>query len=76
MLPILTVRNLSTGYGKKQVLFSVSLDVMPGEILLITGGNGSGKSTLFKHITHFLCPSFASICFGNTRLINYTSLHL
>jgi hypothetical protein len=28
--PILTVRNLSTGYGKKQVLFNVSLDVMPG----------------------------------------------
>ena len=44
MTPILSVRNLSTGYGKKQVLFDVSLDVMPGEILLITGGNGSGKS--------------------------------
>jgi len=50
MTPILTVRNLSTGYGKKQVLFNVSLDVMPGEILLITGGNGSGKSTLLKAI--------------------------
>jgi branched-chain amino acid transport system ATP-binding protein len=50
MHPILTVRNLSTGYGKKQVLFNVSLDVMPAEILLITGGNGSGKSTLLKAI--------------------------
>lgn len=50
MLPILSVRNLSTGYGKKQVLFDVSLDVMPGEIALITGGNGSGKSTLLKAI--------------------------
>jgi branched-chain amino acid transport system ATP-binding protein len=50
MTPILTVRNLSTGYGKKQVLFNVSLDVMTGEILLITGGNGSGKSTLLKAI--------------------------
>lgn len=49
-LPILSVRNLSTGYGKKQVLFDVSLDVMPGEIVLITGGNGSGKSTLLKAI--------------------------
>jgi len=55
MTPILTVRNLSTGYCKpslrdaegsgrqKQVLFNVSLDVMPGEILLITDCNGSGK---------------------------------
>lgn len=50
MQPILSVRNLSTGYGKKQVLFDVSLDVMPGEIVLITGGNGSGKSTLLKAI--------------------------
>ena len=50
MVPILSVRNLSTGYGKKQVLFNVSLDVLPGEILLITGGNGSGKSTLLKAI--------------------------
>ncbi len=56
MAPILSVRNLSTGYGKKQVLFDVSLDVMPGEILLITGGNGSGKSTLLKAIYGLLPP--------------------
>lgn len=56
MPPILSVRNLSTGYGKKQVLFDVSLDVMPGEILLITGGNGSGKSTLLKAIYGLLPP--------------------
>ena len=46
MHPILSVRNLSTGCGRKQVIFDMSLDVMPGEILLISGGNGSGKSTV------------------------------
>ncbi|MEF8727914.1 MAG: ATP-binding cassette domain-containing protein [Accumulibacter sp.] len=56
MAPLLSVRNLSTGYGKKQVLFDVSLDVMPGELLLITGGNGSGKSTLLKAIYGLLPP--------------------
>jgi branched-chain amino acid transport system ATP-binding protein len=56
MAPILSVQNLSTGYGKKQVLFDVSLDVMPGEIVLITGGNGSGKSTLFKAIYGLIPP--------------------
>ncbi|SRR6266568_7300270 len=56
MAPTLSIRNLSTGYGKKQVLFGVGLDVMPGEILLITGGNGSGKSTLLKAIYGLLAP--------------------
>lgn len=56
MAPILSVRNLSTGYGKKQVLFDVNLDVMPGEIVLITGGNGSGKSTLLNAIYGLLLP--------------------
>lgn len=56
MIPILSVRNLSTGYGKKQVLFSVNLDVMPSETLLISGGNGSGKSTLLKAIYGLLSP--------------------
>ena len=50
MHPILSVQNLSTGYGKRQVLFKLSLDVMHNEIVLITGGNGSGKSTLLKAI--------------------------
>lgn len=56
MASILSLRNLSTGYGKKQVLFDVSLDVMPGEILLLIGGNGSGKSTLLKAIYGLLPP--------------------
>lgn len=56
MRPILSVRKLSTGYGKKQVLFDVNLDLVPGEILLLTGGNGSGKSTLLKAIYGLLSP--------------------
>lgn len=47
---MLKVENISTGYGKKQVLFNVSLEVKQGEIVLLAGGNGSGKSTLLKAI--------------------------
>lgn len=47
---MLRVENISTGYGKKQVLFDVSLEVKQGEIILLTGSNGSGKSTLLKAI--------------------------
>ena len=47
---MLKVENLSTGYGKKQILFDVSLEVKQGEIVLLAGSNGSGKSTLLKAI--------------------------
>jgi branched-chain amino acid transport system ATP-binding protein len=47
---LLQVNHLSTGYGKRQILFDVSLEVKRGEIVLLIGGNGSGKSTLLKAI--------------------------
>ena len=47
---MLRVYDISTGYGKKQVLFNVSIEVSKGEIVLLAGSNGSGKSTLLKTI--------------------------
>jgi branched-chain amino acid transport system ATP-binding protein len=47
---MLEVKNISTGYEKKQVLFDVSFTVGDNEIILLTGGNGSGKSTVLKCI--------------------------
>jgi branched-chain amino acid transport system ATP-binding protein len=47
---MLEVKNISSGYGKKQVLFDVSFTVGDNEVVLLTGGNGSGKSTVLKCI--------------------------
>lgn len=55
--PLLKIENLNAGYGKKQVLFDVSLEVNSGDIVLLTGGNGSGKSTLLKSIYGLLTNS-------------------
>lgn len=44
----LSIKNASTGYGNKQVLFDITLDVEKGDSVLLVGSNGSGKSTLLK----------------------------
>lgn len=66
---MLEVKNISSGYGKKQVLYDVSLKVSPGEVVLLTGGNGSGKSTLLKCIYNLL-PCWTGEIFFEGEKIN------
>jgi lipopolysaccharide export system ATP-binding protein len=43
----LAVHNIGKSYGKKQVLFDISLNVKQGEVVGLLGPNGAGKTTLF-----------------------------
>ncbi len=47
---MLTVDSVSSGYGKLQILNSVSLKAEEGKVTVVVGPNGSGKSTLLKTI--------------------------
>jgi branched-chain amino acid transport system ATP-binding protein len=51
---MLSVRDLHAGYGGKNVLHGVSLEVSRGVIVTLLGANGAGKSTLLKTIVGLL----------------------
>ena len=57
----LVIENISAGYGSVQVLHNVSLDVNPGETVVLLGTNGNGKSTLLKTVMGLLNPSKGAI---------------
>ena len=46
--PLISVSDLSSYYGEKQILSNVSFEIKQGDIVAIYGSNGSGKSTLIK----------------------------
>jgi polar amino acid transport system ATP-binding protein len=48
--PIIQITNVSKHFGRVQALRHVSLDVYPGEVVVIIGPSGSGKSTLLRCI--------------------------
>ena len=48
--------HLCVGYGKRPVVEGVTLDMQPGELLVLIGTNGSGKSTLLKTLAGLIQP--------------------
>lgn len=65
---MLETRNLEAGYGKKQVLFGVSLEVRQGEIVALIGPNGAGKSTVLKAVCGLIPTWKGEIRFDGIRL--------
>ncbi len=51
---MLEVKNLYTGYDKKEIIKNINFEIKRGENLCIVGPNGCGKSTLLKSIANII----------------------
>ncbi|MGY6632513.1 MAG: phosphonate ABC transporter ATP-binding protein [Alkalilacustris sp.] len=53
----LSIRGLSKSYGATHALRALSLDVAPGEFVVLLGPSGAGKSTVFRCVTGLTRPT-------------------
>ena len=64
----LSVKGVTTGYDKLDVLHDVTIDVVPGEITCILGANGAGKTTLIRAILGLTPPRQGEIWWDGRNL--------
>jgi branched-chain amino acid transport system ATP-binding protein len=70
---MLQVTDIETFYGRSQVLFGVSLEVVAAEVVTVMGRNGMGKTTLVRSIFGLTRPKSGSIRFEGIELRNKPS---
>ncbi|HEX9926010.1 MAG TPA: ABC transporter ATP-binding protein [Anaerolineae bacterium] len=68
--PILTVENLSFRYRirPEHAIKDISLELQPGELLLVAGASGCGKTTLARCINGLIPRSYRGEHTGSVRL--------
>ncbi len=52
--PLLDIKGITFGYGRKPLLYDVHLSVKSGEMVGLLGPNGSGKTTLLRLVSGVL----------------------
>ena len=60
---MLSVRNLTGGYGDSQILFDVSFDIKAGDVVTLLGRNGMGKTTTVKTLFGLLAATGGTVTF-------------
>jgi len=65
---MLRVDGVSTGYGRVQVLWDLSVNVDEGEFVALIGANSAGKTTLLKTISGVMKPWSGTVTFLDKRI--------
>jgi putative ABC transport system ATP-binding protein len=78
--PIISVRDLTRVFGSDEravtALNAVSMDIMPGEFLAITGRSGSGKTTLLNLMAGLDRPTSGTVLFEGSDLASLSDAGL
>ncbi|MEH7729478.1 heme ABC transporter ATP-binding protein [Bacillus safensis] len=68
---MIQVKEIRGGYGEKEVIRGINLEVKQGEFLGILGPNGSGKTTLLKMMAGILAPKSGEVRIGGHLIQSY-----
>jgi neutral amino acid transport system ATP-binding protein len=71
MEPILSIKDLTAGYGDADILHGVNMEIMAHEIVTIVGPNGAGKSTIFNAIMGLINIRGGDIRFKGQSLLKH-----
>ena len=73
---MLTIKNLSAGYGKVQVLHGIDIEVPKGKVVTLIGSNGAGKTTTMRAISGMIKPTSGEITLNGKRVDGLESYHI
>ncbi|SES97315.1 ATPase components of ABC transporters with duplicated ATPase domains [Natronincola peptidivorans] len=74
-MSILTVKNLSHGFGDRAIFNNVSFRLLKGEHIGLIGANGEGKSSFMNMITGKLEPDEGEIQWAKRVRVGYLDQH-
>lgn len=66
--PLIHVQNLVQRLGSQDILRGLTLDVLPGETLVLLGKSGGGKSVFLRHLVGLMRPVSGSIVFEGQEI--------
>ena len=59
--PLLSVRDMTLRYGRRDVVHELTFEVSPNQVLGIIGPNGAGKTTALRAIAGLLTPATGEV---------------
>ena len=69
-MTVLSIDNLSGGYGEADIIHGISLEINAGEIVVVIGPNGAGKSTAMKAVFGLLRLSGGRVHLAGEEITN------